>query len=143
MFETILLASDGSEHALKAAEAAGAIAKEFDARLIMLHVFEIPVVPTIADGGTMWFPLELDAPSDEAQEAVAGHTRSVLPKDLKIEDRQEMGPPASEIVRVAEEEKADVIVLGSRGLGAAGRFFLGSVSDRVMHQAHCSVLVVR
>jgi len=53
------------------------------------------------------------------------------------------GEPAHEIVRAAGESKADLIILGARGLGQIGGLILGSVSERVLHGAHCPVLVVR
>jgi nucleotide-binding universal stress UspA family protein len=54
-----------------------------------------------------------------------------------------IGNPADEVLKAAERVKADVIVTGAKGLGAVGRFLLGSVSTRVVQHAHCSVLVVR
>jgi nucleotide-binding universal stress UspA family protein len=54
-----------------------------------------------------------------------------------------LGDPDKEIVRFAEDERADLIVLGSRGLGRLRRALLGSVSDSVVRHAHCPVLVVR
>jgi nucleotide-binding universal stress UspA family protein len=54
-----------------------------------------------------------------------------------------VGKPDKEIVRLAGELDADIVVLGSRGLGAVGRVLLGSVSDSVVRHAWCSVLVVR
>ncbi len=53
------------------------------------------------------------------------------------------GYPAEEIIKCAETEKVDMIVMGSRGHGLIGRFLVGSVSDRVVHHAHCSVTIVR
>jgi nucleotide-binding universal stress UspA family protein len=54
-----------------------------------------------------------------------------------------IGNPADEILKAAETHAADLIVTGAKGLGAVGRFLLGSVSTRVVQHAHCSVLVVR
>lgn len=54
-----------------------------------------------------------------------------------------IGNPADEILKAAETHSADLIVTGAKGLGAVGRFLLGSVSTRVVQHAHCSVLVVR
>ena len=54
-----------------------------------------------------------------------------------------MGKPADEILTVAKQDKADLIVTGAKGLGAIRRVLLGSVSTRVVQHAHCGVLVVR
>ncbi|XP_045166801.2 universal stress protein in QAH/OAS sulfhydrylase 3'region-like [Mercenaria mercenaria] len=53
------------------------------------------------------------------------------------------GPPRSEILRVAEEEKVDMIITGSRGKGAVRRTLLGSVSDHVLHHAHVPVIICK
>lgn len=62
---------------------------------------------------------------------------------VKWDRRVEEGYAAETIVRIAEEGKYDLVVIGSRGMNFLGRFLLGSVSDRVVHHAPCSVLVVR
>lgn len=61
----------------------------------------------------------------------------------RTEEVATIGNPADEILKVADTHKADLIVTGAKGLGAVGRFLLGSVSTRVVQHAHCSVLVVR
>ena len=60
-----------------------------------------------------------------------------------VEERTRIGHPANEILNVAHDRKAELIVTGARGLGAIGRLFLGSVSSRIVQHANCSVLVVR
>ena len=60
-----------------------------------------------------------------------------------IDQVPRLGNPADEILNIAQERKADLIVTGAKGLGAIGRFLLGSVSTRVVQHATCSVLVVR
>ncbi len=62
---------------------------------------------------------------------------------VPYQSRQKVGQPASEIVRVAEEEGCDLIVLGSRGLSGVQAFLLGTASDCVAHHARCPVLVVK
>ncbi|XP_052281262.1 universal stress protein MSMEG_3950/MSMEI_3859-like isoform X2 [Dreissena polymorpha] len=57
--------------------------------------------------------------------------------------KQTTGSPRTEIIRVAEEEKADVIICGTRGMGKVRRTLMGSVSDHVMHHSHVPVLVCR
>ncbi|HEX6948806.1 MAG TPA: universal stress protein [Nitrospira sp.] len=61
----------------------------------------------------------------------------------QVEQAATLGNPADEILKAAETHKADLIVTGAKGLGAIGRFLLGSVSTRVVQHAHCSVLIVR
>lgn len=62
---------------------------------------------------------------------------------FQVRENLSLGKPAEEILRVAEQEKVDLIVTGAKGLGAIRRVLLGSVSTRVVQQAHCGVLVVR
>ena len=62
---------------------------------------------------------------------------------IEYQSRLIQGVPAEEIVKVAQSEKVDLIVLGSRGLTEVRAFLLGSVSDRVSHRAKCPTLIVR
>jgi nucleotide-binding universal stress UspA family protein len=62
---------------------------------------------------------------------------------FQIRESLRLGKPADEILTVAKQDKADLIVTGAKGLGAIRRVLLGSVSTRVVHHAHCGVLVVR
>lgn len=61
--------------------------------------------------------------------------------EVNIHARQ--GDPADAILDVAEEQNADVVIVGNRGMTGAKRFLLGSVPDKVSHHAPCSVLIVR
>ena len=54
-----------------------------------------------------------------------------------------LGQPAEEIIKIADRQKVDLIVVGAKGLGAIARFLLGSVSTKVVQHSNCSVLVVR
>lgn len=80
----------------------------------------------------------------ELQEpAVADAGRAVDGRNVPYQSRQEIGQPATEIIRVAEEVQCDLIVLSSRGLSDVKAFLIESVSDRVAHHAHCPVLIVK
>lgn len=146
MFQHILLASDGSDNALRAAEAAAEIAKKFHARLTLLTVFDPPIMaPPFLGGPEPMIDAEvLTRQADEVQDAVEKRTGEVLLKHgVTFDSRREVGHPVDHIVNLAEKEKTDLIVMGSRGLGGLQSFLLGSVSDRVLHHAHCPVLIVR
>jgi nucleotide-binding universal stress UspA family protein len=70
-------------------------------------------------------------------------SQKLLEAGYRVEQVSKIGNPADEILKAAETHEADLIVTGAKGLGAVGRFLLGSVSTRVVQHAHCSVLVVR
>jgi nucleotide-binding universal stress UspA family protein len=80
---------------------------------------------------------------DRAQGVVEAARAALGPLGLTIETDVVMGDPRAEIVRQAEEWRADLVVLGARGLGKVKRFLLGSVSDAVARHAGCPVLVVK
>lgn len=146
MFNKILVCSDGSEAALKAARAAAEIAKKFDSRVVLLNVFTPSPSTMTFVGAPDAVPYAQMAVgyADEVQEAVELRTGRIF-DEMKVayEGRREMGHPVDRIVGVAEEEQVDLIVMGSRGLGGFQRILLGSVSDGVLHHAHCPVLIVR
>jgi nucleotide-binding universal stress UspA family protein len=146
MFKRILIASDGSDYALKAAQAAGEIAQKFGASLLLLSVFNPP--PTVAPfAGGLQPPIDPELIArygEETQDAIERQTGSVLEKlGVAYEARREVGHPAERIIGVAGRENVDLIVMGSRGLSGLQSFLLGSISDRVLHHAHCPVLIVK
>jgi|YelNatPaOPRAMG01_1025707.scaffolds.fasta_scaffold03939_9 nucleotide-binding universal stress UspA family protein len=146
MFAKILLASDGSKCALKAAKFAAELAIQNSSKLIVLHVFTIPVslAAFSAYGGGEVDQVEFERYTSDVQDAVSRRTAEALePYSLDYETRQEVGHPAETIIRVANEENCDLIVLGSRGLSEIRSFLMGSVCDRVSHHAHCPVLIVK
>ena len=142
MFTNILLASDGSECALKAAAVAATLANKFAARLTLINVFQ----PIPAYG-----PFREVVNTDlheryvrELQEHAISPVGRIMDKmDVPYQSRREIGSPPIEIIRVAEAEGCDLIVLGSRGLSNVKAFLIGSVSDRVVHHARCPVLIVK
>jgi len=143
MFSKILLATDGSDHALASAQVAATLAKKFSADLLVVTIFALPTsvrpFPPIVG-----LDLDVDkAAIERGQEDILTRTGRVLDaQKVSYTPWMEIGHPAATIIRVAEEEKCDLIVLGSRGLGGVMRFLLGSVSDAVVHHAHCPVLIV-
>jgi nucleotide-binding universal stress UspA family protein len=146
MFTQILLASDGSDHALKAARAAAEIALKFGARLTLLSVYSPPAsfASIVSERDSSLNAEQLSRYGDEVQEAVERRTGHVLDElGVQYQCRRETGHPVDVIVSVAARERYDLVVMGSRGLSAMESFLLGSVSDRVLHHAHCPVLIVK
>lgn len=138
MFAHILLVSDGSACALQAA----ALASKYATRLTILSVDE--AIPTVGPYGEMVNAgLEAQYILVLQEHAVSDAVGAVNKMGVSYQSRQEIGQPATEIVCVAQEERCDLIVLGSRGLSGFKSFLLGSVSDHVTHHAHCPVLIVK
>jgi nucleotide-binding universal stress UspA family protein len=99
-------------------------------------------------GATLTVVFVYNAAVDEAnrgQEYWAEQLRQVVPLNPKVTVRHAMlaGDPATEIVRHAAAEHADVIVIGTHGRTGVDRLVFGSVAERVMREAPCSVLVVK
>ncbi len=137
MFKTILLAYDGSEHAKRAAQVAKAEKEAHGARLLVVHVYE-PVPDYL---GEPFFEEALKRRLERAERVLKEGLALVgLPSEngLLLE-----GEPAGAILEAARAEGADLIVMGTRGLGALGGLFLGSQSQKVVAQAPCPVLLVR
>ncbi len=139
MFENILLAYDGSEGAQHAAEYAKELAKKFDSQVVVVYAFH-PVPRTWGE------PLAERAIQKEVMHGnglVDALVDQLKAEGLSVEGEVLEGMAAEVITRAAHLRKSNVIVIGSRGLGQATAFLLGSVSSRVVHSAHCPVLVVR
>ncbi len=147
MIQRILLATDGSETALKATRWAAELAKTYGAKVTVLHVVHIPAAlagSTVLPGGATDVAV-VTRLMEQAAEGVITVTTPLL-EDAQVDytARIEYGLAAETIVKVANEEGADLIVMGSRGLTAASALLLGSVSHKVLHAVHDKpVLIVR
>jgi nucleotide-binding universal stress UspA family protein len=140
----ILLATDGSEEAELAALRAVDLADATDSEL---HVVHVGVVPTFLKSypGTLGYERRLYEEIEEVSRQLLRKQswRVKAAGGTVAGTHLRMGAVAMEIVALAEEIGADLIVMGSRGLGGVRRALMGSVSDSVVRHAHCPVLVVR
>src|SRR5918997_207982 len=147
----ILVATDGSEEAELAATTAANLARKTGSELHVVHVFGIaPVGPPVYPEAT---DLQGEALVEEAEERISEQrAREVLEVEVEkvrsaggtvVEAHLIEGRTAPEIVGLAEQIGAGLIVMGSRGHGGIRRALTGSVSDSVVRHAHCPVLVVR
>lgn len=146
--EKILLATDGSQEAARAAQTAAELAEKTGAELHVVHVGHMPDVFYEAPGGWMldWELVEKmrENAREEAAKRLKEWVREVAgPGRTVVQTHAKVGRPEAEIVQLAEELDADLVVVGSRGLGRLRRALMGSVSESVLHYAHCSVLVAR
>jgi universal stress protein A len=140
-YKHILLAADFSEHGENVAKRAKDLADKFQAKLSIVHVMDNLLITDAAYGSTIPFDLDLTA----ELMAVAKKRLVKLAEKLNIPDDScfmETGSPKLEIIRVAEENKADLIVVGSHGRHGFA-LLLGSTANGVLHHALCDVLAVR
>lgn len=145
MFNTILLAYDGSDHAQNALKIAAGLAKTHGAALHIVHTPQIDS-PRIVIGA---FVSQIEHPPTAEQIEEAGkHITDKALSEAKAEGVDVSGvhisndSPAPFILATAQGTGADLIVLGRRGLGAVGALALGSVSQAVAHNAKCACLTV-
>jgi nucleotide-binding universal stress UspA family protein len=141
----ILVAVDGSPHAKKAAKLAARFARELrGADITLVNVGHVPAIALGGPGETMIDLGGLDAGLEQAGRAILRESSEAFAGiDCPVTPVYRRGEPAAEILKAAEEAKAELIVMGSRGLGRIGGLFLGSVSERVLHAADIPVLIAR
>jgi|SRR5215217_16051 nucleotide-binding universal stress UspA family protein len=145
---TILLATDGSKEAQLAATTAADLAQKTNSELHVVYVGHLPLVSYESPGATtldpdLWKRMQEGA-EQEARTKLDEQVQRVGKTGGEVaEVHARLGRPDAEIVGLADELGAGLIVLGSRGLGSLRRALMGSVSDSVVRHAHCPVLVVR
>ena len=143
----ILLATDGSPEAASAARMAITLSRCLGGELHVVYVGVAPSAYAAAESEILdyefWKELR-EIAQNEASQSVEEEVRKIEDAGGKVEmGHVAVGHPESEILRIAEETGADLVVVGSRGLGPLKRALMGSVSESVVRHAHCSVLVVR
>jgi nucleotide-binding universal stress UspA family protein len=138
----LLVATDFSEHARPAIDAAITIAKTFGAKVHLVHAFQTPV-PIVS-------PYEVVVPDgflEQARDAAGRNLHAVEEKisseGVDVTSHLTEVPAASSIARLAEELDIDLIVMGTRGNTGLKHIVLGSVAERTIRLAPCSVLTVK
>ena len=139
MFSKILHANDGSDHAFNALSLALKIAKQSNAELHMICVEEIDYLPeTIED------VRQETGVAGRRFHSVVNRARSMAEESqVKLKTHVVAGHPVRDIVDLARDLKADLLVVGASGHSALYDRMIGSRADRIVHLAPCPVLVVR
>jgi nucleotide-binding universal stress UspA family protein len=158
VFEKILVPLDGSDHSFKALDAAIQIAKKFTGKITLVHVYRVsatvdvnyeasqePGIP--ATGVPVMTASEVSKldryASETGNSILAEGKRRVSAEKVGAETVLREGHVVEEISRVAEEGNFGLIVIGARGVSHIREMFLGSVTESLMHNASCPVLVVK
>jgi len=141
-FKKILCPTDFSEPSYEALERANELALHFSAELTVVHVINpIHVIPT--PGDPRYFASYEQNMKALARERLDEVVTLKVPKGVKSCALVAHGSPAEEIVRIAADEDADIIVIGSHGLTGWRHIVFGSVAERVVRLAPCAVLTIR
>jgi nucleotide-binding universal stress UspA family protein len=134
----ILVAVDGSEASLHAAQLAATLARPSDGELTLVHVVAPTFMPPEVPFGVSPFTEEASKLGEQALDATQAALGYANTKRLNV-----MGSPAEVLADLAEQGNFDMVVVGSKGRGAVSRVLVGSVTDRLVHICKRPVLVVR
>lgn len=142
MFETVVVATDGSESVARAVDCALDLAARFDATVHALYVVDEGRVEALPAPVRSEVRSALDVLGETAlQRVVEANEAHADPVDL--ETAVEIGRPASEVVGYAREVDADAVAMGTRGRSGEHSFLLGSVAEQVVRTCPRPVLTVR
>ena len=139
MFNTIIVGVDGSEAGWRALKYAQDVAEKYHAKLIMVHAYPRTSDLHDCDG---YDNLLLERKSS-GQNIIDTGCRLLGVSSIAVEEDLLEGPAADAILSVVQARKADLVVIGSRGMGVIQGMIFGSVATKVSHHADCPVMIVR
>jgi nucleotide-binding universal stress UspA family protein len=148
LFKRIICAIDFSDCSMHALNYAMSLAQEADAHLTVMHVIELPPdVPREVHETVLAGPRNLREYLALAEEDARARLKEAIPDSVRayctVDTVQPTGKPYREILRVAEEQTADLIVIGIHGRGPVDRLLFGSTAEHLVRQASCPVLTLR
>ncbi len=139
--QSIVVGTDGSPSAEAAVRRATDVARWSGALLHLVTAYpDIVSYRERIGSSAKRDPIDL---GEVAESVLARTAGEVTPQGVEVETHGREGDPAKVILDVAQEQNADLIVVGARGLTGFERFLLGSVSSKLSHHAPCSVMIVR
>jgi nucleotide-binding universal stress UspA family protein len=145
LFTRIVVGTDGSETATEAVRQATELAKLSNAKLEIVSAYE-PIPRQRLQEEQREAPGDVQyeiGPREDVNLTLDAAAGSAKREGVEVMAHAKEGDPADAILDVAEEIKADLIVVGNKGMTGARRFLLGSVPNKVSHHAPCSVIIVR
>jgi len=145
MFGSIVVGTDGSETANEAVRQATELAKAVGGRVMIVSAFE-PVGNQRLREERQQVPEDMQWMVNEREDVEATLNQAaeqIKEAGVEVETFAREGDPADAILDVAEENNADLIIVGNKGMSGAKRFLLGSVPNKVSHHAPCSVMIIR
>ena len=138
LYMNILVPLDGSDYSKKALLQACDMAKNYQANLILVYVVDKTRSLNLLDKNEYLKMLR-----KFGEKVLIKGKETAQTKGMDVTTIMKEGNVTNEIVKLAKNKKCNLIIVGSKGLGAAARFFLGSVSNKVANNSPCSVLIVK
>ncbi|MDQ4041792.1 MAG: universal stress protein [Actinomycetota bacterium] len=145
MYSSIVVGTDGSETASQAVQQAIDLAGALGARVDFVSAYE-PVAGSRLREESQQVPDDLSwmvNPREDVDATLAKAAKQAESAGIKCQVYARQGDPADAILDVAEEQGADLIIVGNKGMTGAKRFLLGSVPNKISHHAPCNVLIIR
>jgi nucleotide-binding universal stress UspA family protein len=145
MYDSIVVGTDGSDTAKEAVRQAAELAKAVGAKLHLVSAYE-PVPEGRLRQERQQVPDDMQwmvNPKEDVEGTLKDAAEQIEKDGVDVATYAREGDPADAILDVAEEEKADLIVVGNKGMTGARRFLLGSVPNKVSHHAPSSVMIIR
>jgi nucleotide-binding universal stress UspA family protein len=145
VFTSIVVGTDGSDTATEAVRQAGLLAAKLGATVHVVSAYEPVPERRLRDEHNRPRPdLQWMLHPRESAATTLEQARQLLASSgLEVEVHAREGDPADAILDIAEEQDADLIVVGNKGMTGAKRFLLGSVPNKISHHAPCSVMIIR
>jgi len=145
MFASMVVGTDGSDTAREAVRQAADLAKRIGAKVHVVSAYE-PVPEGRLREERQQVPDDMAwmvNPREDVSATLTEASKNLEDQGIDVKTHAREGDPADAILDVAEEEGADLIVVGNKGMTGAKRFLLGSVPNKVSHHAPCSVMIIR
>jgi len=145
VFSRIVVGTDGSDTAAEAVRQAIDLAKLAGAQRSVVSAYQ-PISKRRVEEEKEGAPVDVQyeiGPREDVNLVLDAAAASARKEGIEVQTHPVEGDPAEGILNVAEETKADLIVVGNKGMTGARRFLLGSVPNNISHHAPCSVMVVR
>ena len=138
----ILVPVDFSDNTPAILEWAAHLAEEHDSSVILLHAYHLPVEFQQLEGAYLppdfWSNVK-----SEADQTLSKFAEELRKAGIEVETVVREGYPASVIIDEATDQSVDLIVIGTHGLSGLKHLLLGSIAERVVQKAHCTVLTVK
>ena len=147
-FSTILVPLDGSKNADKALDTAISISKKNQAKLILFHVVDDYVLDFMTDIEGMEIPNSTTVKvksglKKKAIKMLDERSNKVLKNKIDCKTEIRIGDIGDEILNYSKQNQIDLIIMGARGLGKLKQLLLGSVSNKIVTNSHCPVMIVK